>query len=102
MGNYRGAIESYRRAIALAPRDDPRYYYLPYNLGALYQGLNRLREAEGEYRKAITPGHGEPENAIGTIRAIQGKRAEALRWFEMALQKDSSLEIARRNRNALK
>ena len=99
MGNYRAAINSYRRAIEVAPQ----YYYLPYNLGALYQSLNRLHDAELQYKKAsvLAPSRGEPDNALGTIRAIQGKRAEARRLFESALQKDPSLEIARRNLAAL-
>ena len=99
MGNYRAAIDSYKRAVGVAPQ----YYYLPYNLGALYQSLNRLREAEVQYKKAAAtaPDRGEPDNALGTIRAIQGKREEARRLFERALQKDPSLEIARRNLAAL-
>jgi len=99
MGNYRAAINSYKRAIEVAPQ----YYYLPYNLGALYQSLNRLHDAELQYKKAgtLAPNRGEPDNALGTIRAIQGKRAEARHLFESALQKDPSLEIARRNLAAL-
>lgn len=99
MGNYLAAINSYKRAIEVAPQ----YYYLPYNLGALYQSLNRLHDAELQYKKAgsLAPARGEPDNALGTIRAIQGKRAEARRLFELALQKDPNLEIARRNLAAL-
>jgi Flp pilus assembly protein TadD len=98
LGNYHGAIDSYQRAIEVAPHESA-YFYLPYNLGALYQSLNRLREAEVQYRRAgeLAPSKGEPDNALGTIRAIQGKRAEARRLFELALQKDPNLEIARRN-----
>jgi len=99
MGNYRAAIDSYKRAIEVAPQ----YYYLPYNLGVLYQGLNRLHDAELQYRKAgaLAPNRGEPDNALGAIRAIEGKRAEARRLFERALQKDPDLEVARRNLAAL-
>jgi tetratricopeptide (TPR) repeat protein len=99
MGNYRAAINSYQRGIEVAPQ----YFYLPYNLGALYQSLNRLRDAEVQYKKAAKADdtRGESYNALGTIRAIQGKRAEARRLFERALQKDPNLEIARRNLAAL-
>jgi len=99
MGNYRAAINSYKHGIEVAPQ----YYYLPYNLGALYQSLNRLHDAELQYKKAgsLAPTRGEPDNALGTIRAIQGKKAEARRLFELALQKDPTLEIARRNLAAL-
>jgi tetratricopeptide (TPR) repeat protein len=102
MGNYRGAINSYKRAIEVAPQS-PQYYYLPYNLGALYQSLNRLHDAELEYKKSgsLAPTRGEPDNALGTIRGIQGKKTEARRLFELALQKDPTLEIARRNLAAL-
>jgi Flp pilus assembly protein TadD len=99
MGNYRAAIKSYQRGIEVAPQ----YFYLPYNLGALYQGLNRLREAEAQYRKAakVDATKGEPYNALGTIRAIQGKRKEARRFFEESLRLDPTLELARRNLAAL-
>jgi len=99
IGDYRAAIKSYQRGIDVAPQ----YFYLPYNLGALYQSLNRLHDAEVLYKKAIKADDtkGEPYNALGTIRAIQGKRAEARRLFEQALQKDPTLEIARRNLAAL-
>jgi tetratricopeptide (TPR) repeat protein len=109
MGNYRRAIESYKHAIAVAPKEigsppESGYYYLPYSLGALYQSLNRLREAEAQYQKArqMTTRHGEPENAIGTIWALRGKRDRAIEWFRKALQKDSKLAIAQRNLDAMR
>ena len=34
-------------------RITPQFSYLPYNLGLVYQRLNRRREAEAEYRKAM-------------------------------------------------
>ena len=99
MGNYRAAIKSYQRGIEVAPQ----YFYLPYNLGALYQSLNRIHDAEVQYKRAAKADdtRGEPYNALGTIRAIQGKRAEARRLFDQALQKDPNLEIARKNLAAL-
>jgi type IV pilus assembly protein PilF len=99
MGHCRAAINSYQRGIEVAPQ----YFYLPYNLGTLYQSLNRLHDAEVQYKKGASADDtkGEPYNALGTIRAIQGKRAEARRLFEQALQKDPNLEIARRNLAAL-
>jgi hypothetical protein len=44
---------------------------------------------------------GEPDNALGTIRATQGKMNAAPDFFESALKKDPNLEIARRNLAAL-
>jgi tetratricopeptide (TPR) repeat protein len=97
---YRAAIKSYHRGIEVAPQ----YFYLPYNLGALYQGLNRLRETEAQYRKAanVDAANGEPYNALGTIRAIQGKVPATGRFFEESLRLDPTSELARRNLAALK
>ena len=41
-GDYRSAIRAYQEAIRLTPQ----YSYLPYNLGLVYQRLNRRKDAE--------------------------------------------------------
>jgi tetratricopeptide (TPR) repeat protein len=99
-GNYAAAIRAYRHAIDIAPR----YFYLPYNLGVLYQTLNRRKDAESSYRKAmeIAPNRAEPYNAMGTLRAAEGKLDEAERLFNQALVRDPSLEVAKKNLDALR
>jgi len=98
-GDYGSAIASYRRAIECAPQ----YSYLPYNLGVLYQNLNRRREAEAQYKKAmeLAPGRAEPYNALGTLRAAERKPAQAERLFRKALELNPTLDVARRNLDAL-
>ena len=77
----------------------PQYSYLPYNLGLVYQRLNRRKDAEASYKKAtlLAPDSGEPYNALGTLKASEGKRDEAERLYREALQKNSNLLAARHN-----
>jgi Flp pilus assembly protein TadD len=72
---------------------------LPYNLGLVYQRLNRRRDAEAAYTKAemLAPDSAEPYNALGTLKASEGKRGEAEKLYQQALEKDSSLLAARHN-----
>ena len=49
-GDYDNAIRSYQQAMKLTPQ----FSYLPYNLGLVYQRMNRRREAE----TGIPPGDG--------------------------------------------
>jgi len=72
---------------------------LPYNLGLVYQRLNRRKDAETSYKKAtaLAPDSAEPYNALGTLKASEGKRDEAERLYREALQKNSKLLAARHN-----
>ncbi len=94
-GDYRSAIRAYQEAIRLTPQ----YSYLPYNLGLVYQRLNRRKDAEAAYKKAemLAPGSAEPYNALGTLKAAEGKPAEAEQLYRGSLQKDSKLLPARHN-----
>jgi tetratricopeptide (TPR) repeat protein len=98
-GDYSAAIRAYRHAMELAPG----YFYLPYNLGILYQTLNRRKDAETSYLKAtkLDSGRAEPFNALGTLRAAEGKRDEAERLFRQALARNPLLEVAQQNLDAL-
>ncbi len=68
----------------------PQYSYLPYNLGLVYQRLNLRREAEASYRKAamLAPDSAEPLNALGSLKASEGKSAEAEKFYREALTKN--------------
>ena len=77
----------------------PEYSYLPYNLGLVYQRLNRRKDAEAAYRKAsmLAPNSAEPYNALGTLKASEGKRGEAEQLYREALGKNPKLLAARHN-----
>ena len=77
----------------------PQYSYLPYNLGLVYQRVNRRKDAETAYRKAsmLAPDSAEPYNALGTLKASEGKRTEAEQLYRQALQKNANLLPARHN-----
>ncbi len=77
----------------------PNFGYLPYNLGLIYQRLNRRKEAEEAYRKssALSPASAEPLNALGTLKAAEGKTAEAEKLYRAALEKNPNLLPARHN-----
>jgi tetratricopeptide (TPR) repeat protein len=94
-GDYRSAIRAYQEAIRLTPQ----YSYLPYNLGLVYQRLNRRKDAQAAYTKAemLAPDSAEPYNALGPLRASEGKRNEAEQLYRQALQKNPGLLAARHN-----
>ncbi len=89
-GDYDGAIRSYLQAMKITPQ----FSYLPYNLGLVYQRRNQRREAEAAYRKALALANLDsaralPLNALGSLKASEGKNAEAEKFYRDALQKDS-------------
>ena len=94
-GNYQGAIRSYQQAIKVTPQ----FSYLPYNLGLVYQRLNRRKDAEIAYKRAadLAPESGEPLNALGSLKASEGKNTEAEKLYREALKKNASLLPARHN-----
>ena len=77
----------------------PQYSYLPYNLGLVYQRTNKRKEAEQSYRLAMSlaPDSGEPLNALGSLKAQEGKNADAEKLYRDALAKNSNLLAARHN-----
>src|SRR5439155_5876288 len=85
----------YKQAIRLTPQ----YSYLPYNLGLVYQRLNRRKDAEASYRTAmsLSPELAEPYNALGSLKASTGKAREAEQFYRQALEKDPGLLAARHN-----
>ena len=61
--------------------------------------MNRKKDAEGAYRKAmmLAPNSAEPYNALGTLKASEGKAAKAEGLYRQALQKNPVLIAARHN-----
>lgn len=98
-GRYQEAIASYQAAMRITPR----YSYLPYNLGLVYQRLNLRRDAEASYRKAamLAPDTAEPLNALGSLKASEGKSAEAEKLYRDALTKNPAQLTALATRHNL-
>jgi tetratricopeptide (TPR) repeat protein len=96
-GNYELAVAAYRAAQERAPD----YFYLPYNLGLLFQRMNRFDDAEAEYKIAVQnanrvpPGRSEPLIALGLLKATQRKWSDAERYYRQALDIPAA-ELTRR------
>ena len=80
-GDLEGAIETYRRSIAMCPTAEAHTF-----LGWTYSFQGRLEEATAECLRAIEvdPDFGNPYNDIGVYLMQQGKLEEAIPWLERA------------------
>jgi tetratricopeptide (TPR) repeat protein len=72
-GDQAGAIEDYRRALALAPA----YAYAHYNLGNSLTATGRAGEAIGHYRDALRFHPGDPSIHFNLGNALAAERSEA-------------------------
>ena len=65
----------------------------------MYQRLNRRKDAEASYRKAmaLAPDLAEPYNALGSLKASTGKAKEAEQFYRQALEKNPAQLAARHN-----
>ena len=80
-GDLAGAIETYRRSIAVWPTAEAHTF-----LGWTYSFQGRLEEATAECLRAIEidPDFGNPYNDIGVYLIQQDKLDEAIPWLERA------------------
>jgi tetratricopeptide (TPR) repeat protein len=80
-GDLDGAIELYRRSIAVYPTAEAHTF-----LGWTYSFQGRLAEATRECLRAIEidPDFGNPYNDIGVYLMQQGRLDEAISWLEKA------------------
>ena len=80
-GDLDGAIETYRRSIAVCPTAEAHTF-----LGWTYSFQGRLDEATAECLRAIEidPDFGNPYNDIGVYLIQQDKLDEAIPWLERA------------------
>jgi tetratricopeptide (TPR) repeat protein len=85
-GRITPALESYARAIALAPADAQLYV----NRGWSLDAANRLPDAEADFRKALelSPDHAEAMTGLAYVLARQGQRDEAQQRASLALLAD--------------
>lgn len=83
LGEYDGAINSYRNALKLQPNMPD----LHFNLGIVLSNLNRFEEAANSYRKAIAlnPKFYEAYGNLGTLMQKQGKLEEAVASYHKAI-----------------
>jgi tetratricopeptide (TPR) repeat protein len=88
----------------------PRYSYLPYNLGLLYERLGdfenaslwfekarQVQEVYGRHSGGSWPERARVWNALGTVARSEGKEARAMELFQKALADDPSDLNARHN-----
>ena len=82
-GEFRGAIECYERAIAIAPNNAIAYS----NLGVIKQQQGELVEAIAHYRQAleIDPNLAEILSNLGSALADAGETEEAIAAYDRAL-----------------
>jgi tetratricopeptide (TPR) repeat protein len=110
-GNYQAAIDDYRRAMNI----DPGYSYLPYNLGLLYQRLNRGGDARTSYEQALKlakaarednilqdsdnrkPQESAAENALGALSADARQWGRAEKLYRAAITDDTRNMAPRHN-----
>lgn len=87
LGEYDGAINSYRNALKLQPNMPD----LHFNLGIVFGNLNRFEEAANSYRKAIAlnPKFFEAYGNLGTLMQKQGKLEEAVASYRKAISINS-------------
>jgi tetratricopeptide (TPR) repeat protein len=87
-GDYDSAIRTYQEAMRLAPN----FAYLPYNLGLAYQRINRRKDAESMYKKALSISDDAlTHNALGYLKFLEGNNAAAEAQYQNALTKSPNL-----------
>jgi tetratricopeptide (TPR) repeat protein len=98
--DFSGAIEAYKRAIALTPGDED----LHFNLGIAYVQNGDLTNAEREYKQALEllPDYPEVHNNLGNLLLRSGRMAEAEEHFTEALKQMPEYAQAHNNLGTLR
>jgi Flp pilus assembly protein TadD len=94
-GDYRGAIEEFRKAVSETPNDAR----LHNRLGVCYQKAGKLGAAEKEYQNALKldPSFAEAYNNLGTVQHARRKYEKAVRSYRLAIEARPSLATAHKN-----
>lgn len=97
-GNYRAAIEEYRRAVGETPNNAG----LQNRLGVCYQMTGNLGAALKAYEKALklNPGYAEVYNNVGTVQHSRRKYRKAVDAYRKALESKPSMATAHKNLGA--
>ena len=84
LGRLAEALAHFRRAAALAPRDER----MPFNLGNALGRASRPAEAAAAYQRAlaINPDFPDAHVNLGTLLSSRGRYKEALPHFERAAE----------------
>jgi tetratricopeptide (TPR) repeat protein len=93
-GNYRRAIEWYKKASGVPPKNAN---YLNF-LGAMFAKLGKHAEAERYFKQAIKCKEGAIDESyynLGHIVGAHGRYKEALSYFEKALKLDPKYKYAK-------
>ncbi len=93
--NWSGALEQYRKAVALSPKNED----LHFRMGVGYSALGRQEQAEQEYREAIRlfPDFPEAHNNLGSLLVRQGHLEEGLSHLKTAIAGNSQNPKAHNN-----
>ena len=99
LGEVDGALQSYRRALALKPD----YVDALINIGALHAGRGELREAEASYRRALelAPDLAVAHSNLGNVLREFGRLEEAGASHRRALELDPRQPAAHSNLGTL-
>lgn len=81
--NWTAALDVYRKAVALSPKNEDIHF----RMGVCHAALGQQDQAEGEYREAIRlfPDFPEAHNNLGSLLVRQGHLDEGLTHLRAAL-----------------
>jgi tetratricopeptide (TPR) repeat protein len=99
-GDQNGAITHYLHALEIHPNRVEACYnsqtVARFNLGAIYAGQGRFRDAETQFRAILSgePDHTRAHDALGSVLLAQGRAADAAEEFRRVTENEPSNEQA--------
>ena len=97
-GRFKEAVEAFRQAIKLEPRDAETHYYL----GDSYFSLELYKESIKAYRQAIKlkPNYSAAHNNLGMAYLRAGQYKEAVKSFDETIRLEPEYSLAHYNLGA--
>ena len=92
-GDLRGALENFKKAADLNTR-----YVMPfYNMGIVYERLDRLEEAARSYEAATkrAPKFAAPYMDLGRLLVMKGDKSGAIKLFEKVIELEPGSSMAK-------